>query len=153
MRQHLLGMVLCLSLAVTARQSGDSKPTTPPAPSNVPPAGDKLVKALLAADGAQNKTEKISAEELKAMLDREIAVSLAQAADLRKPGGLQTVNSLVLIDGAVYLKFGDTIYPMPGGGASGCFDPNAATKLQQARLKFAEQAKTEKNQPEADKKQ
>ena len=153
MRQHLLGMVLCLSLAVAAQQSGDSKTASPPAPSNAQPSGDMLVKALLAAEGAQNKTEKISTEELKATLDREIAVSLAQAADLRKPGGLQTVTPLVLIDGAVYLKFGDTIYPMPGGGASGCFDPNAATKLQQARLKFAEQAKTEKNQSEADKKQ
>lgn len=145
MRQHLLGMVLCLSLAVTAQQSGDSKPASPPAPSNAQPASDMLVKALLGAEGAQHKTEKISVEELKAMLDREIAISLAQAADLRKPGGLQTATPLVLIDGAVYLKFGDTIYPMPGGGASGCFDPNAATKLEQARLKFAEQLKIEKD--------
>ncbi|HMV85913.1 MAG TPA: hypothetical protein PLD20_18935 [Blastocatellia bacterium] len=134
---YLFGVFLCLS--VVAQQGSEPKP----APS-VQPSSDVLVRALLAADGAQNKTEKTSAEELKTMIEREIAKSAMQASELKKKGELQTSDPMVLIDGAVYLKFGNTIYPMPGGGASGCFDPNAATKLEQARLKFVEQLKTEK---------
>ncbi len=134
---YLFGVFLCLSVVV--QQGSEPKPTP-----SVQPSSDVLVRALLAADSAQNKLEKASAEELKTLIDREIVKSATQVADLKKKGEPQTTDLMVLIDGAVYLKFGDTIYPMPGGGASGCFDSNAATKLEQARLKFAEQLKTEK---------
>jgi hypothetical protein len=48
--------------------------------------------------------------------------------------------STVVIEGAVFTAIGDTLIPMPGGGASGCFDPNGAAtaaKLERARAEWA----------------
>jgi hypothetical protein len=141
--KHLSGIFLCLITAVLMAQHNSQSKSTNQAPPSVQPGTDLLVKALLAADNAQNKQEKPPVEDLKTVIDREIAKSATQVGDLKKSEDHQVGDPLVLINGAVYLKFGDTIYPMPGGGASGCFDPNSSLKLQQARLKFAEQAKTE----------
>jgi hypothetical protein len=141
--KHLSGIFLCLITAVLMTQQEGQSKSTNQAPPSVQPGTDLLVRALLAADTAQNKQEKPPVEDLKTVIDREIAKSATQVAELKMPGDHQAGDPLVLIDGAVYLKFGGTIYPMPGGGASGCFDPNSSAKLQQARLKFAEQVKTE----------
>lgn len=147
------GVFLCLIVAVVVavgQQGGESK-AQPPA---LPPTGEVLVKALLAADNAQNKRETISVEELKKTIDQEIAKSATApftstsqnpAKRTRQSEGklpyLTLDNQMILIDGAVYFRFGDTIYPVNGGGASGCFDPDSATRLQQARIKFAGQNK------------
>jgi hypothetical protein len=48
--------------------------------------------------------------------------------------------STVVIEGAVFTAIGDTLIPMPGGGASGCFDPDGAAtaaKLERARAEWA----------------
>lgn len=148
--KNLFGVFFCLFAAVAVQQAGESKSPGPPAPPSIQPseqpsgqpASDVLVRALLAAEKAQNKQEKLPAEELKTMIDREIAKSATQVTDSGESLRIQANDLMVIIDGAVYLKFGGTIYPMPGGGASGCFDPNSAAKLDQARLKFAEQNKS-----------
>src|SRR5262249_15576075 len=110
-------------------------------------------KALLAADHTQNKRETPSLEELKKAIDREIVKSAAfasspqispkQAPTPKDKFPFATLdNQMLLIDGAVYYRFDDTIYPVPGGGASGCFDPDAAAKVHRARMKFAAQNQT-----------
>jgi hypothetical protein len=153
--KNLFGILLYLIAATAvaaAQQDGESK-SQPPA---LQPTGEVLVKALLAAGNAQNKRETPSAEKLKKTIDQEIAksatapfTSTPQNPATRTPqsGGklpyLTLDNQMILIDGAVYFRFGDTIYPVSGGGASGCFDPNSATRLQQARIKFAGQNKAD----------
>jgi hypothetical protein len=150
--KHLFGVFFCLLAFVAVQQGGDSKSSSQPAPLSAEPSGDILVRALLAADKVRNKQEKLPADELKTLIDREIAKSAAvpavQMATVRKNAGFQTDDLMVTIDGAVYLKFGGTIYPMPGGGASGCFDPNSTARLEQARLKFAGQAKSDSGKKE-----
>lgn len=147
--KNLFGVFFCLLAAVIAQQGGESKSSSQPAPSSIEPSSDVLVRALLAADRAQSKQEKFPAEELKTLIDREIAKSAtlpsAQVADAGQGIRLPPDDLMVTIDGAVYLKFGGTIYPMPGGGASGCFDPNSLARLEQARLKYAEQRKSEES--------
>jgi hypothetical protein len=52
--------------------------------------------------------------------------------------------STVVIEGAVFTVIGDMPIPMPGGGASGCFDPNGAAtaaKLERARAEWAKLSK------------
>ncbi|MEO6724810.1 MAG: hypothetical protein ABIP14_05865 [Blastocatellia bacterium] len=152
--KNLFTVFSCLIVAAAtaiAQQGGEPK-LRPPA---LQPSGDMLVKALLAADNAQSKKEPSSAEDLKNLLEREIAKSaalpLATTTQTPVEQGMKagetftfTVKGgMVVIDGAVYLRFGDAIYPMVGGGASGCFDPNTDAKVQKARMKFTEQLKTE----------
>lgn len=149
---NLFGVFFCLLAAVAAQQSGESKSPGQPAPHSAEPSADILVRALLAADKVRNKQEKLPAEELKTLINREIAKSATlpsvQMADAGQGIGFQAEDLMVTIDGAVYLKFGGTIYPMPGGGASGCFDPNSTARLEQARLKFAGQAKSDSGKKE-----
>jgi hypothetical protein len=149
MMKNLLRVLSCLIAAVTvamAQQSGESRPQS----SGLRPTGDVLVRALLAADHAQNKREMPSVEELKRAIDQEIVKSAAfasssqisskQAPTPKDKFPFATLdNQMLLIDGAVYYRFDDTIYPVPGGGASGCFDPDAADKVHRARMKFAAQ--------------
>ncbi|HEX9003461.1 MAG TPA: hypothetical protein VGB07_26370 [Blastocatellia bacterium] len=150
--KNLFGVFFCLLAAVAAQQAGESKSPGQPAPPSAEPSADILVRALLAADKVRNKQEKLPAEELKTLINREIAKSATlpsvQMADARQGIGFQAEDLMVTIDGAVYLKFGGTIYPMPGGGASGCFDPNSTARLEQARLKFAGQAKSDSGKKE-----
>jgi hypothetical protein len=149
MTKHLVGMFLCLIGIVAAQQGGESKP---PAPPGVQPAANVLVRAMLAADKARNKQEAPSTEDLKRVIDREIAKSVAlpatQTDRFKSTGEGKADDLMVVIDGAVYLKFGGTVYPMPGGGASGCFDPNSSARVEQARLKYAEQNKSEPGKKE-----
>ncbi|MEP7336517.1 MAG: hypothetical protein ABI977_02025 [Acidobacteriota bacterium] len=157
--KNLFGVFLCLIVAIAvavAQQGGESKSQQPAQLPALQPTGEVLVKALLAADSAQNKRETPSAEELKKTIDQEIAKSATapftstpqdSMGRMHKPGdklpSLTLDDQIIMIDGAVYFRFGDTIYPMSGGGASGCFDPNSATRLQQARIKFAGQNKAD----------
>lgn len=151
--KNLFKVLPCLVIAAVvavAQQGGESKPQ----PSALQPTSDVLVKALLAADGAQNKKETPSAEELKKTIDQEIAksavsslVSSSQnpARKIPKPGdkfsSITSDNLMIMIDGAVYYRLGGTIYPVPGGGASGCFAPDTEVKIQKARMKFEAQSK------------
>jgi len=147
--RNLLRVLSCLIAAAAvamAQQGGESKAQS----SGFQPAGDVLVKALLAADHRQNKRESPSVEELKRAIDQEIVKSAAFASPAQA-SSKQTLtprdkfpfatpdNQMLLIDGAVYYRFDDTVYPVPGGGASGCFDPDAAAKVHRARMKFAAQ--------------
>ncbi len=51
----------------------------------------------------------------------------------------RAAGSIVVVEGAVYLTAGDTIIPMPGGGASGCFNPTSETagRVERAKAKYA----------------
>lgn len=146
-----LSCLIVVAVTTMAQQGGEPK-LKPPA---LRPSGDMLVKALLAADNAQSKKEPSSAEDLKNLLEREIAKSAAlplttttqtpveQGMKAGETFTFTAKGGMVVIDGAAYLRFDDTIYPMVGGGASGCFDPNTDAKVQKARMKFTEQLKTE----------
>ena len=51
---------------------------------------------------------------------------------------------LVMIEGGIYIAVGDTLVPLPGGGASGCLttDANAsAARLARARAAYAQRLK------------
>lgn len=158
--KNLFRVFLCLLLAAAtamAQQGGEPKPKPPV----MQPSGDILVKALLVADSAQNKKDPVPAEDLKKLLEREIAKSAALPLTTTTQMSVRQVakfeentvkSGMVVIDGAVYLRFGDTIYPMVGGGASGCFDPDALAKWQKARIKFAAQVKVEQEQSVQEKK-
>ena len=164
MIKNLLKVLSCLIITavIAVAQQGSESKSQPPA---LQPSGEVLVKALLAADNSQTKKESSSAEELKKTIDQEIAKSVASSLTsstqnptrkILKPGdkfsSITSDNLMVLIDGAVYYRFGGTIYPMQGGGASGCFDPNVDARIQKARMKFAEQSKAEQEKTGQEKK-
>ena len=107
-----------------------------------------------------DKVEQLAIDRIKALYHAEwvnvqphsgAQANAAVMLGVLKPGdkfssitsGDLSGNLMVLIDGAVYYRFGGTIYPMQGGGASGCFDPNVDARIQKARMKFAEQSKAE----------
>jgi len=154
--KNLLIAFLYLAVTVTsamAQEREEPKASSQSAPFSGQPSSEALVKALLAADAVQGKQASFSVEGLKKLVEREIAKSAAlpllvstQTPVTQNLKGMETdsftvKNGLTVIDGAVYLQFGGTIYPMNGGGASGCFDPDASARLQQARMKFAEQSR------------
>jgi hypothetical protein len=150
--KNLFRVFSCLIIAA-ATAMGQQGSQSKPKPSALQQTGDVLVKALLAADSAQSKKESSSAEALKKTIDQEIAKTVVSSfawstqiptRRILKPEdrvSILTANDLmVLINGAVYYRFDGTIYPMPGGGASGCFDPNVDERVQKARMKFVEQS-------------
>lgn len=173
--QYRLRIILCLLAAFAiatfatsaAQQSGESKSASQTQPLTIQPTAEVLRKAQTAADKVQNKQDSLSAEELKKMIDREVskAATLPAPAPAQLPvsqptkaeGTIQTAASsnLVVIDGAVYIRFNDTIVPMTGGGASGCFSDSTETsaKIEQAKLKFAERLKAEPNKTDSGKKE
>lgn len=156
--KYLLGIFACLVIVVTvvaAQQEAPPK-TTP----SIQPTAEALLKAQAAADKAQTKHEEASTEELKKLVEREIAKSAALPVTTTVQ---QTINPpvlvkdqnpgfrMVVIDGVVYLRMGNSIVPMIG---SGCFltQEERDTKLQRAQAKFAEMkiaepAKTEPVKP------
>jgi len=165
--KNLVRIFLCLVAAVVtamAQQNGESKSSSQVLPPGGQPAAEALVRALLAADTAQNKQERLPVEELKKLVEREIAKSAAlplvtstkapvtQGLKGESPDTVTIKTGMIVIEGAVYIRFGDTIYPMVGGGASGCFDPDAEARVQKARQKFAGQLKTEQEKAEQEKK-
>lgn len=158
--KYLPGILLCLLVPggiAVAQQNGELAKSTSEAPSGIQPSSQVLVRALLAADKAAGPPEEPSIETLKEIIEREIikSVSLpfaipAGGSQAQSPGferifAAPVPDPLVVIDGAVYFKFGGTVYPMNGGGASGCFDSEAPIKLRQARAKFAAQNKATAN--------
>lgn len=61
----------------------------------------------------------------------------------RKFEGLFSIPT-VMIEGAVYMSVGDTLIPMPGGGASGCFDPTGVettARIERAKAEWAKRPK------------
>ncbi|MGH9839852.1 MAG: POTRA domain-containing protein [Blastocatellia bacterium] len=67
--------------------------------------------------------------------------SVINLDELERAGAriMLSTGSNVMVEGAVYLTAGDTIIPMPGGGASGCFNPTGenAGKVERAKAKYA----------------
>ena len=149
--KYLTGISVCLMIAVSwaiAQQEAPPKPTP-----SIQPTAEALMKA---ADRAQAKHDEASAEELKKFVEREIAKSAVlpvttsgQAPVTQTPAKQsqasipELISNMVFIDGAVYLRIGDSILPLPGGGASGCFSVSSETdaKVQSAKAKFAEMQK------------
>jgi len=160
--KYLLGVYICLiiAVAVVAAQQ-DIQPRQTP---SIQPTAEALMKAQAAADKAQAKREEPSTEELKKLVEREIARSAAlpvtEAAHDPIPQSVQAnpsdpakgknkqigfLSGLVLIDGALYIRVGNSVLPAPGGGASGCFSTSVENdaKIQRAQAKFAEMTKAE----------
>lgn len=152
--KYVLGIYACLVIAVvcaTAQQEPPSKQTP-----SIQPTAEALMKAQAAADKAQAKREEPFAEELKKLVDREIAKSAALPVmttvqepikqivlpDSAKDSTFESKIGLVVIDGVLYLRTGKTIMPMPG---SGCFLPQEEhdARTQRAQAKFAEMSKLE----------
>jgi hypothetical protein len=67
--------------------------------------------------------------------------SVINLDELQKTGARRAIpsGSLLLIEGALYMPVGNTVLPVPGGGASGCFDPgtDSATRVERAKARFA----------------
>ena len=53
------------------------------------------------------------------------------------------IVSFIVINGAVYTSVGGVLFPMPGGGASGCFSVPAENeaRIGRARAEWAERLK------------
>jgi hypothetical protein len=78
----------------------------------------------------------------------EPRVKFIDLQNLNEKTATSTDSGFVMIEGATYLVFGDTLMPMPGGGASGCFDKDAeakAARLARARAAYAQQLKLKKD--------
>lgn len=151
--KYALGIYCCLVIvAVCAAAQQEPPPKQTP---SIQPTAEALMKAQAAADKANAKREEPSTEELKKLVEREIAKSAAlpvtttvqePSKQAISPEPVKDVTlekvGLVVIDGVVYLKMGKTIQPMPG---SGCFlsqEENDARTLR-AQAKFAEMSKLE----------
>lgn len=174
--KYLLGIYTCLIIAVAVVAAQQETPTKP-TPS-IQTTAEALMKAQAAADKAQTRRDEPSTEELKKLVEREIAKSAAlpvtttmqapiaqsiqttqtsQADPANQSGKGKKVglkSGLILIDGALYIRVGDSIMPAAGGGASGCFSVSTenAAKLHRAQMKFAEMNKAELDKTEPVKK-
>lgn len=152
--KYLLGIYACLVLAVAvaaAQQEAPPKPTP-----SIQPTAEALMKAQAATDKALAKRDEASTEELKKMVEREIAksaalpvtttvqepVKLAIQPEVLSRLKLEIKSGLVMVDGTAYMRIGNIIVPMPG---SECFLPEdvSAARLQRAQAKLAEIMKTE----------
>ncbi len=132
---------------------------TPPKPTpSIQPTAEVLMKA---ADKTQTKREEVSSEELKKFVEREIAKAAAlpvattehEALKLQALGGsLNEVKpSIVVVDGLVFWRVGDSIVPMIGSGCFSTQEENAA-RTRQAQIKFAAMLKAESGKTEPEKK-
>lgn len=151
--KYLFGICACLFIATWQQEA-----TPKPAPS-IQPTAEVLMKAQAATDKALARRDEASTEELKKMVEREIAKSAALPIttmtqdplplivpqDKLRDAKLEFTVGWVVIDGALYTRIGNTILPVPGGGASACFSipSENEAKIQRARLKFAEMNKAE----------
>ncbi|MBP6824009.1 MAG: hypothetical protein KA368_20850 [Acidobacteria bacterium] len=153
--KHLFGICACLVIAVGAVAAQQDAPPPKPTPS-IQPTAEALMKAQAAADKALAKPDESFVEELKKLVEREIAKSAALpvTTTVQEPvkqtvppetlqGLKQEIKTgLVVIDGAVYMRIGTSIVAMPG---SECFLPEAeiTVRRQRAKAKFAEILKAE----------
>ncbi len=152
--KYVLGIYACLVIAVvcaTAQQEPPPKQTP-----SIQPTAEALMKAQAAVDKAHTKRDEPFAEELKKLVDREIAKSAALPVmttvqepikqtvlpDSSKDSALEWKTGLVVIDGVVYLRMGKTVLPMPGSGCFSTQEENDA-RTQRAQAKFAEMSKLE----------
>lgn len=137
----LLCFAFLLSLTTLAQQQDGARPITKPVlPSHKPalvPLNDEKIEAALTTPANQASTAQSTVralnDDLKALIEKQLASSqLKSGADW------------VVIEGATYLVLGDTIVPLPGGGASGCLDKDAdatAARLARARAAYAQRSK------------
>lgn len=151
--KYILGVCACLFIATWQQEA------PPKSAPSIQPTAEALMKAQAAADKALAKRDEASTEELKKMVEREIAKSAAlpittmtqdplpliTPQDKLRDPKLEFTVGWVVIDGALYTRIGHTIVPASGGGASGCFSIPAENeaKIQRARVKFAEMNKAE----------
>ena len=152
--KYLCGICLWLTIAVPAFVAKqDPQPKQTP---SIQPTAEALMRAQAAADKAQTKHEQSSTEELKKLVEREIAksaarpvtttvqepVSFAALPEQAKDVQAEFKIGMVVIDGAVYIRSGNSILPMIG---SECFltQEEADAKKQRAKAKFAEMIKAE----------
>ncbi|MEK7830854.1 MAG: hypothetical protein AAB401_07200 [Acidobacteriota bacterium] len=140
--KHLLGICACLFIA-TWQQEAPPKP----APS-IQPTAEALMKAQTAADKALAKRDEDSTEELKKLVEREIAKSAALpvTTTVQEPVKLtvklEFKTSVMMVDGSPYLRIGNIVVAMPG---SECFLPEdvSAARFQRAQAKLTELMKAE----------
>lgn len=68
--------------------------------------------------------------------------SVINLDELEKAGVRMAIpaGSFLMIEGALYFPAGSTVFPVPGGGASGCFDPTGGTetaaKIERAKARY-----------------
>lgn len=147
---YVFGIFACLALTVASvvAQQG----TQPKQKPSIQPTAEALLKAQTAADRAQTKSDEPFADEMKKLVEREIAKSAAlpvtttvqepvnQTLSPEPPNDAQL--RMVVIDGVVYVRVGKSILPIIG---SGCFltQEEIDAKTQRAQAKFAEMSKAE----------
>ena len=111
---------------------------------------------IYATPSAQQKTDQQSAPDIRAKIeslvksqsqqpvptsDDKITVPLVRKRP--KFDGLFSART-VMIDGAAYTSIGGVLIPMPGGGASGCFDPTGVettARIERANAEWAKRPK------------
>jgi len=153
--KYLIGICLCLLPGISfaaVPQSGAVKPRRPAPVPAIQPTAQALMKSEFGGDKEGNREDQ-SVEELKKTIEREIAKSAAlpvatsiqeitaQTIPPRPVPELTRPYNLLVIDGALYVKFGDTIIPISGGGASGCFStaPEKTSGAEAVKAAGAEQ--------------
>ncbi|MBS1789940.1 MAG: hypothetical protein JST85_19610 [Acidobacteria bacterium] len=150
--KYLFGVFAMLVFAVVA-VAAQQNPPPKQAPS-IQPTAEALMKAQSAADKSQAKNDQPFAEELKQLVEREIAKSAAlpvtttmqqpvkQTLPLAPELSNDTQFKMIVIDGVVYVRVGNSVLPMAG---SGCFltQEEIDVKTQRAQAKFAEMNKAE----------
>lgn len=153
-----LRIVLCIAALCTfaAAQQNRELKNQPPA---IQPTAESLMKALAAADKAQGHKDEQSVEELKKTIEREIARSVSQPVAIpmeettpepspdRLVQSVEEFRILPLIDGKLYIKLGDSILPLVGAGARGCFSIPAKIEKAMANLAAGKKAGTARQVP------
>src|SRR4030095_10363840 len=121
--------------------------------------GVLLVTSFVCATAAaQQKTDQPSAPDIRAKIESLVKAQSQQPVPtsddkitvvlVRKRPTYEDFFSIrtVMIDGAAYTSVGALLIPIPGGGASGCFDPTGvetAARIERANAEWAK--RPEKN--------
>ena len=119
----LIGILFLAAAACTSTTAQEAKPPDAPLPA-----------AAHTNDGVPTATVfKIAFEteglNVKPQRDRRL--------EFPPPGFVISHPQWVVKDGALYLDFGSgTLFPVPGGGASGCFDQNLPERIKKVRSRI-----------------
>lgn len=156
--KYLIGIYTCLVLAFAAQQE------IPPKPS-IQPTAEALMKAQAANEKAQSKRDDVTAEELKKMVEREIAKSASlpvtttvqepvkptATPDLLKDVKLDSQTMMIYVEGGAYMRIGNVVVALAG---SECFltEEEVLARRKRVQAKFdemqkADPAKTEPVKP------
>lgn len=152
--KSLIGIYTCLILAFAAQQEAPPKPS-------IQPTAETLMKAQAANEKAQAKRDEAATEELKKLVEREIAKSAALPVTTSVQEPIQPSKSsipipglkteMIFVDGGAYMRIGNVIVAMAG---SECFLTEEAVIERRKRVaaKFAEMDKAEPAKSESGKK-